>query len=89
PAQWTGAIDSEFVAGIKIVATDEDGLIAFVTAEISTMHLSMTSINGRLNKDKRAEFDIRVKLNKRSDIDLLINRLKKDKRIIDVFRTTK
>ncbi|MDE6868757.1 MAG: hypothetical protein K2J83_06435, partial [Clostridia bacterium] len=89
PAQWTGATDSEFVAGIKIIATDEDGLIAFVTAEISTMRLSMTSINGRLNKDKRAEFEIRIKLNKRSDIDLLINRLKKDKRIIDVYRTTK
>ena len=89
PAQWTGAVDSEFVAGIKIIATDEEGLIAFVTAEISTMRLSMTSINGRLNKDRRAEFEIRIKLNKRSDIDLLIKRLKKDSRIIDVYRTTK
>ena len=48
----------------------------------------MTQINGRINKDKQAEFDIRVKLNKRSDIDLLVGRLKKDKRIIDVFRTS-
>ncbi len=89
PAQWTGSTDSEFIAGIKIIATDEDGLIAFVTAEISTMHLSITTINGRLNKEKHAEFEIRLKLNKRSDIDLLIKRLKKDKRIIDVYRTTK
>ena len=52
------------------------------------MKLSMTAFNGRVNKDGQAEFDVRIKLVRRSDMDLLINRLKKDKRIIDVFRTT-
>lgn len=88
PAQWTCDVDTEFIAGIKILATDDNGLVAFVTAEISSMRLAMTQINGRLNRDKRAEFDIKIKLNKRSDIDLLIKRLKKDPRIIDVYRTT-
>lgn len=88
PAQWTGDIDSEFVAGIRIVADNYEGLTADVIAELSVMHLSMTQINGRVNKDKLAEIDLRIKLNKRSDIDLLINRLKKNKRIADVFRTT-
>ena len=86
PAQWTGIGDSDFIAGIKIIATDDSGVVAFITTEISLMKLNMTQINGRINKDKQAEFDIRVKLNKRSDIDLLVGRLKKDKRIIDVFR---
>lgn len=88
PAQWTGDIDSEFVAGIRIVADNYDGLTADVIAELAVMHLAMTQINGRINKDKMAEIDLRVKLNKRSDIDLLVNRLKKNKRIADVFRTT-
>lgn len=88
PAQWTGDIASEFIAGIKIIADNYDGLTAFVVAEITTLRLSMTQINGRVNKDKLAELDIRVKLNKRSDLDLLINRIKKDKHVIDVFRTT-
>ena len=48
----------------------------------------MTAINGRVNREKNAEFEIKIKLNKRSDMDLLVNRLKKDRRIIDVFRTT-
>ena len=48
----------------------------------------MTNINGRINKEKQAEFEIKIKLNRRSDMDMLINRLKKDKRIIDVYRTT-
>ena len=88
PAEWTGEVDTDFIAGIKVLATDDNGLVAFVTAEIAAMRLSMTQINGRLNKDKRAEFDIKIKLNKRSDIDLLIKRLKKDSRIIDAYRTT-
>lgn len=88
PAQWTGDAERGFVAGIKIIATDDDGVIAYITAEIALMKLSMTQINGRVGKDKKAIFDISVKLNKRSDIDLLINHLKKDKRIIDVFRTS-
>lgn len=88
PAQWTGDIASDFIAGIKIIADNYDGLTAFVATEIAAMRLSMTQINGRVNKAKQAELDIRVKLNKRSDIDLLIKRIKKDKHVIDVYRTT-
>ena len=88
PAEWTGEA-SEFIAGLKIVAEDDSGVVAFISYEIAALKLSMTAINGRVNKDKNAEFDIRIKLNKRSDIDLLIHRLKKDRRVIDVFRTTK
>ena len=62
--------------------------MSFITSEISFLHISMTAINGRMNKDRQAEFEIKVKLNKRSDMDLLINRLKKDKRIIEVYRTS-
>ena len=87
PAQWTGNFKSEFIAGIKIIATNDTGVMAYVTGEISAMQLSMTNIVGRINKEKQAEFDIKVTLNKRSDIDLLMNRLKRDNRIIEVFRT--
>ncbi|MDE6442376.1 MAG: bifunctional (p)ppGpp synthetase/guanosine-3',5'-bis(diphosphate) 3'-pyrophosphohydrolase [Clostridia bacterium] len=87
PAKWTGE-GADFIAGIKILAEDKDGLTAFIVAEISTLHISMTAINGRVNKDGQAEIDLKIKLNKRSDMDLLINRLKRDKRIINVYRTT-
>ena len=86
PAQWTGDIDTEFIAGIKIIATNDTGVAAAAIAEISALQMAMTNIVGRVNKDKQAEFEIKVTLNKRSDIDLLINRLRRDKRIIDVFR---
>ena len=88
PAEWTGEA-AEFIAGIKIIAEDDNGLIAFISYEIAALKISMTAINGRVNKDKNAEFDIRLRLNKRSDIDLLVNRIKKDRRVIDVYRTTK
>ncbi len=88
PAKWTGEIEKGFQAEIKILTTNEDGIIAFITQQISSMHLSVTQINGRMNKEGQGVIDIYVMLNKRSDIDILINHLKKDKRIIDVFRTT-
>ncbi len=88
PAQWTADTGSEFIVGIRVVADDHDGLVAFVTSEIAAMHLSLTQIVGRLDKSKRAVVDINVRLNKRSDLDLLINHLKKDKRVIDVYRTS-
>ena len=87
PASWTGNLDAEFIAGLKIVADNADGIMVFITGELAVMHLSLTQINGRVNKNKLVEIDLKIILNKRSDIDLLINRLKKDKRIIDVFRT--
>ncbi len=46
PAQWTGIGDSDFIAGIKIIATDDSGVVAFITTEISLMKLNMTQING-------------------------------------------
>ena len=88
PAQWTGDIDTDFLADIKIISDNYDGVTAYVIAEIAAMRLSFTQISGRINKDKLAEVEVRVKLNKRSDIDLLINRLKRDKRVLDVYRTT-
>lgn len=88
PAKWTGDAEQGFLAGIKILATDDSGLTAFITSEISQMQLYMTQINGRVGKDGKAVFEILVKLNKLSDLDLLIKHLKRDKRIIDVFRTT-
>ena len=88
PAKWTGDAEQGFLAGIKIIADDDAGLTAFITSEISAMRLYMTQINGRVDKDGKAVFSISVKLNKLSDLDLLIKHLKRDKHIIDVFRTT-
>lgn len=88
PAEWTGQTEQGFIAGIKILATDDSGITAFITSEIAQLRLTMTQINGRVGKDGKAHFDINVKLNRRSDLDILVNRLKKDKRIIDVFRTS-
>ncbi len=85
-AEWTAETGSEFIVGIRVTAEDDSGLVAFITSEIASMRLSLTQINGRLDRNKRAIVDINVRLNRRSDLDLLINHIKKDKRIIDVYR---
>ncbi len=88
PAQWSEDTGSEFMVGLRVVADNCDGIVAFVTSEIAAMHLSLQQIVGRLDKNKQTVVDINVRLNKRSDLDLLINHIKKDKRIIDVYRTS-
>lgn len=88
PAQWSADSGSEFIVGLRVVADNCDGIVAFVTAEISAMHLSLQQIVGRLDKNKQTVVDISVRLNKRSDLDLLINHIRRDKRIIDVYRTS-
>ncbi|MCD8039914.1 MAG: bifunctional (p)ppGpp synthetase/guanosine-3',5'-bis(diphosphate) 3'-pyrophosphohydrolase [Clostridia bacterium] len=88
PAQWTADTGSEFIVGLRVTAEDDSGLLAFITAEVAAMHLYVTQLNGRLDKNKQAVVDLNVRLNRRSDLDLLINHLKKDKRIIDVYRTS-
>ena len=88
PAQWSEDTGSEFMVGLRVVADNCDGIVAFVTSEIAAMHLSLQQIVGRLDKNKQTVVDINVRLNKRSDLDLLINHIKKDKRIINVYRTS-
>ncbi|MCD7729250.1 MAG: bifunctional (p)ppGpp synthetase/guanosine-3',5'-bis(diphosphate) 3'-pyrophosphohydrolase [Clostridia bacterium] len=88
PAQWTSDTGSEFIVGLRVTAEDDSGLLAFITAEVAAMHLYVTQLNGRLDKNKQAVVDLNVRLNRRSDLDVLINHLKKDKRIIDVYRTS-
>ena len=63
---WTGEIDVEFLAGLKVVADNYEGLTADVISEVSFMHLSITQINARITKEKTAEIELRALLNIKS-----------------------
>ena len=53
------------------------------------MNLTITSINGRLDaKTKEAVVDFNIRLNSRQDLDTLISKLKQDKKLADVYRTS-
>ncbi|MCD8200803.1 MAG: bifunctional (p)ppGpp synthetase/guanosine-3',5'-bis(diphosphate) 3'-pyrophosphohydrolase [Clostridia bacterium] len=87
PAKWTGETEEGFQTELKVLTTNDDGVIAFITAEIARMKLSITQLNGRVTKEGGGVIDVFLMLRKRSDMDVLITNLKKDRRILDVFRT--
>lgn len=88
PASWTGKTSSRFTAGIKIKAKDQGVALSVITTVVNSMRLSLTSVNGRIDKNKDAIVEITVKLNDKDEIDTLISKIKSDDRIIDVFRTS-
>ena len=52
------------------------------------MKLSITSVNGRIDKNRDAVLEASIRLTDVSEMDLLIKKLRSDKRIYDVNRLT-
>lgn len=86
---WAGQADIPYKASIRVVASDQGAILAAVSTQCALMNLTITSINGRLDaKTKEAVVDFNIRLNSRQDLDTLIEKLKQDKKLADVFRTS-
>ena len=87
-ARWADVSSGNFIASIKIHAVENAALLSSVSAVCQQLGLFITSINGRIDLKLRMTIvDMTVKLNRSSDLDELIKKLKQDKQVIDVFRT--
>ena len=86
---WAGGLSTSFNAGIKVLADEQSEILACVSAVVSQLGYSITSINGRIDaKTKMAVVDFNIRLNNRQDLDTLINKIKQNSKIIDVYRTS-
>ncbi len=86
---WAGQADISYKASIRVIASDQGAILAAVSTQCALMNLVITSINGRLDaKSKEAVVDFNIRLNSRQDLDNLIEKLKQDKKLADVFRTS-
>ena len=64
-------------------------VLAAVSAICATMNLTILAINGRIEpKTKNAVVDVNIKLNSKGDLETVINKLKQNDKIIDVYRVT-
>ena len=61
---------------------------AVLTVPVSEMKLSITAVNGRIDKNHDAILEASISLADNSEVDSLIKKIKQDKRIYDVHRTT-
>ncbi len=89
-AQWQVAAGAKqrYNANISIRATDQGAALSVLSSVVSEMKLSITAVNGRIDKNHDAILDASISLTDIGEVDLLIKKMQSDKRIYGVRRTT-
>ena len=89
PAEWLNSAEgARFNAHIEVRAADQGVILSVVSGVVAEMRLSITSVNGRIDKNRSAIVELGVSLTKKEDIETLIKKIRSDSRIFDVYRTT-
>ncbi len=90
PASWQIAAGAKarYNANISIRATDQGGALSVLSQVVSDMKLSITAVNGRIDKNRDAILEASISLADISEVDQLIKKMKADKRIYEVHRIT-
>ena len=90
PAEWRkeGSEKQLYNANIIIRAADQGAALSALSLAVSDMKLSITSVNGRIDKNRDAVLEASIRLTDVSEVDMLIKKLLSDKRIYDVNRLT-
>ena len=86
-ASWVENIGvSRYNAHISIRALDQGAALSVLSCVVADMKLSITSVNGRIDKNGDAILEASVSLSDVSELDLLIKKMLSDKRIYNVHR---
>ena len=90
PASWQIAAGAKqrYNANIAIRATDQGAALSVLSSVVSEMKLSITTVNGRIDKNHDAILEASISLTDISEVDLLIKKMQADKRIYEVHRIT-
>ncbi len=85
---WNDKLSNSYNVGIKVIGYNQIEILSIVTAEISQSKLEIVSTNGRTDlKTRQTIVDFNIRLSDKNELDTLINKLKQNSKIIDVFRT--
>ncbi len=86
---WANQEADVYNAEIKVVGEEQTEILFAVAAAVKELQLEIVSTNGRTeNRTGRVIVDFNIRLKGKDALDRLINKLKQDKKIIDVFRAT-
>ncbi len=90
PASWqiAAGVKQRYNANISIRATEQGAALSVLSSVVSEMKLSITAVNGRIDKNHDAVLEASIALTDISEVDLLIKKMLSDKRIYDVHRIT-
>ena len=75
-------------ANMSIRSTDQGAALSVLSQAVADLKLSITAINGRIDKNGDAILEASVSLADISEVDMLIKKMLADKRIFDVHRIT-
>ena len=67
---------------------DQGAALSVLSLVVSDMKLSITAVNGRIDKNRDAVLEASVSLTDIADVDMLLKKLRADKRIYEVHRIT-
>ena len=89
-AEWQIAAGAKqrFNANISIRAADQGAALAVLSSAVSELKLSITSVNGRIDKNRDAVLEASISLTDIAEIDQLLKKIQSDKRIYNVHRIT-
>ena len=86
---WTDRETSHYNAGIKVIGRSQTEILTSVAAAVAFLGLEIVSTNGRVDgKTKQVIVDFNIRLNGKTELESLINRIRQDSKIIDVFRVS-
>ncbi len=90
PATWQIAAGAKqrFNANISIRAADQGAALSVLSSAVSELKLSITAVNGRIDKNHDAVLEASISLTDISEVDLLLKKIQADKRIYNVHRIT-
>ena len=75
--EWENSVKAEFKAALQIQATDRDGLLADVTAQLTAMHVTIHDFYAREPKEGTAYLSVTVGVGSVEHLQMVISRLSK------------
>ena len=90
PASWqvVAGAKARYNANISIRAADQGAALSVLSFVVSDLKLSITAVNGRIDKNHDAVLEASISLTDISEVDQLIKKMQADKRIYEVHRIT-
>ena len=83
---WASDIDTSYVANLKMVCNNRNGLVVETVNIINDMKLSLKAVNGRETKGNICIIEITVAINNKGELTTLMNKLNKIPDVIEVER---
>ncbi len=90
PASWQieAGAKQRYNANIAIRAADQGAALSVLSLVVSDLKLSITAVNGRIDKNHDAVLEASISLTDIAEVDMLIRKMQSDKRIYEVHRIT-